>query len=249
MKKNVTFKKRGFNAVLMLSLVLAGFSAHAQQTTGDVAKQAGAKMGDIGDGSTTKQGGAIRVIDNKGTIKYLQVQNGITQITNTAPNGGIVTTWQLGGKLTDNTYIDATNKVFALDGIKLITAADLASTDATTGTAHGTGTGFTLLVRDEATGETKKMLATDLMTSGQTVFTATTGQTAFDVTSGTPAISGVQIPLPTFSKVWVYRNGAKLLAGVDYNISGSTVTIVPNSTEPEDFQIFAGDKIEVQYVK
>ena len=52
-----------------------------------------------GTPGATVQGGAIRVIDNKGTKKYLQVQNGITQVTNTQPDGGVITTWQLGGQL------------------------------------------------------------------------------------------------------------------------------------------------------
>ena len=46
------------------------------------------------------QGGHIRVIDNKGTIKYLtSYKMGLTQVTDSAPDGGIITTWQLGGQL------------------------------------------------------------------------------------------------------------------------------------------------------
>ncbi|PQJ73285.1 hypothetical protein [Polaribacter butkevichii] len=203
---------------------------------------------------TPADGAVVRVIDNKGTIKYFQSNNGITTITSTTPGNLTTTTWQLGGTLTDNTYIDVDGKAFALDGIALIDpATEAASTDATTLSSHGTGTGWTLLVRDEATGETKKMLATDLITSGQTYFTATDGQLAYDVTSAgsNTAMTGSQIPLPEFSKVWVYRNGAKLIAGLDYTIAAasSTVTLVPNTTAPNDWTVYAGDVIEVQYFK
>lgn len=205
----------------------------AQQTAGDIAKEA-----DIVPG-TTNLAGAVRVIDNKGTIKYLQSQNGITMLSNTTADV-TTTTWQLGGTLTDDTFIDVDGNVFALDGIELITT-ELPSTDATTESDAGTGTGYTILVRDEATGATKKLLATDLLQSGQESFTATAGQTAY-------ALTGAPV-LPAFSQVWVYRNGAKLVANLDYTIAADTVTLVPNATVPNDWQVFAGDVIEVQYVK
>ncbi len=70
------------------------------------------------DGSVTK---SIKLIDNKGTIKYLQVKNGLTQITSKNAHNRTVTTWQLGGSLNANTYIKADdNKEFALDGLKLV---------------------------------------------------------------------------------------------------------------------------------
>ena len=137
--------------------------SNAQQTTGDVGK-----VEDLGKSSILD--GTIRVIDNKGTKKFLQVKNGITLLTDATTDGGIVSTWQLGGELTDDTYIDASGAIFALDGIELIdTALSAASTDATDGStaATATGTGWTVLVRDEATGETKKILATDLVEAGQ----------------------------------------------------------------------------------
>lgn len=218
-----TFKK-----VALGIFILTGTVVTAQQTTGDVTKQA-----DIDPGTTTTAG-AVRVIDNKGTIKYLQSQNGITMLSNTT-NNVTTTTWQLGGTLTDDTFIDVDGNVFGLDGIDLI-SSETASTDATTGSDHGTGTGYTILVRDEATGAVKKLLATDLLQSGQENFTATAAQVAYPLT-GSPT-------LPTFSQVWVYRNGAKLLASVDYTVAGSTVTLVENG-----YSVYAGDVIEVQYVK
>lgn len=210
--------------------VLASVAGSAQQTTGDVTKEA-----DV-DPGTTITGGAVRVIDNKGTIKYLQSQNGITMLSNTTANV-TTTTWQLGGTLTDNTFIDADGNVFGLNGIELI-SSETASTDATTASDAGTGTGYTILVRDEATGATKKLLASDLdiIQSGTEAFTATADQTAYALT-GSPV-------LPTFSQVWVYRNGAKLVANVDYTVAASTVTLVENG-----YSVYAGDVVEVQYIR
>ena len=228
-------KKLHYNALLIVFAIFCSTPFFAQQTTGDVPKQ-----GDIVPG-TTVTAGAVRVIDNKGTIKYLQAKNGLTLLSNTSADV-TTTTWQLGGTLTDDTYIDVDGNVFALDGIELVDVTTLAaSTNATDQSDHGTGTGWTLLVRDEATGATKKLLATDLLQSGQEKFTATAGQTAF-------ALKGAPV-LPKFSQVWVYRNCAKLVANVDYTVAASTVTLVPSTAVPNDWQVFANDVIEVHFVK
>jgi len=218
----------GIFAVCLLSFGIAT----AQQTTGDVTKEA-----DIVPG-TTITAGAVRVIDNKGTIKYLQSKNGITMLSNTTADI-TTTTWQLGGTLTDDTFIDIDGNVFALDGLELETGA--ASTDATdeSDAATATGSGYTILVRDEATGETKKLLATDLIQSGQQVFTAAADDTLTYTLTG--------IALPIYSQVWVYRNGAKLLGTTDYTVSGAVVTLDPSGTG--DWAVYANDTIEVQYVK
>lgn len=253
--KNMFFKG------LFALLLLAGTTALAQQTTGDVTKDT-----DINPG-TTVLNGSVRVIDNKGTIKYLQVQNGLTLISNTTSNV-TTTTWQLGGELTDDTYIDADGSIFSLDGLKLETGD--AATSSTTQSGHDASaggnttavpagdTGWTLVVRDEQTGEIKKLLATDLIQSGQTYFTvATDGDTVFDLAGTAPAPTGGTIadlttaaPLPAFAQVSVYRNGAKLLAGVDYTITTpSSVTLVPGTTAPNEWDTLAGDIIEVHYFK
>ena len=166
-----------------------------------------------------EDGGSVKVIDNKGTIKYLQASNGITTFTDTAPNGGVITTWQLGGTLTDDTYIDATGQVFAISGIKAIDATTNPVTDIAA-TAYDS-TGFTLLLRDEATGEFKKMLITD---------------------SGLPALTAGT----TEAKLFVYRNGAKLRSGVDFVATADTVTIQYDAAE---MPMYAGDIVEVQYIK
>jgi len=232
----LNYQKLVKSSIFSITMLAFGI-ASAQQTTGDVAREA-----DIVPG-TTVTGGSVRVIDNKGTIRYLQSKNGITMLSNTT-NDVTTTTWQLGGTLTDDTFIDVDGNVFGLNGIALVDAAtENASTDATTLSDNGTGTGYTILVRDEDTGETKKLLATDLIQSGQESFTTTALQVA------TPAylLTGSPV-LPGFSQVWVYRNGAKLIANVDYTIAASTVTLVPNVTAPNDWALFEGDVIEVQYV-
>ena len=221
-------------AVAALGLLAVG-TVNAQQETGDVATT----NKDIQTGLNK----TVRVIDNKGTIKYLQSKNGITMITNTTTDQ-TTTTWQLGGTLTDATYIDASGAIFALDGIAL--EAGAASTNAVSGeVAKGggaTGTGYTFLVRDEATGETKKLLASSVVQNGHSVFTATAGQTAYDLAALVPAPN-----LASYQKVWVYRNGAKLVANLDYTVAGTVVTLVPSTTAPNDWSVYAGDVIEVQF--
>lgn len=233
MKSQIQLSK--VRTVLLGLFMLTCITLSAQQTTGDVTKQ-----GDVNPGTTTTAG-AVRVIDNKGTIKYLQSQNGITMLSNTT-NNVTTTTWQLGGVLTDSTFIDIDGKLFGLNGLELIdSATESASTNASTESDAGTGTGYTILVRDEATGATKKLLATDLIQSGQEAFTATAAQVAYPL-NGSPV-------LPTFSQVWVYRNGVKLIANLDYTVAASTVTLVPNTTIPNNWAVYAGDVIEVQYIK
>lgn len=247
-----------------IALMLSAGAVRAQQKAGDITKAPNA--------APTTVDGAVRVIDNKGTIKYLQSSNGITTYTNETPAGGVTTTWQLGGTLIDDTDIKSVGKDFSitlesstgadpkegqfiLNGVKanIEAAATEIKTDGTK------GSGFTLLVRDEASGAVKKMLATDLITSGQTYFTAFEGQEEFDVSTGNgstvPGMSYItmvanQIPLPKFDKVWVYRNGAKLIAGLDYTIDDSKVFLNHKvSATPNDWKVYAGDIIEVQYYK
>lgn len=223
--------------IAIAAVAFIGYGAvNAQTTTGDVTKSAEATLGN--------QGGYVRVIDNKGTKKFLQSNNGITMFTDTTPDGGIVTTWQLGGTLTENTVIDTNGNVFSITG-----TADASGDAAATG--YNTA-GYTLLVRDEISGEMKKLLVTDLITSGQTYFTAIAdNQLVYDVSAATanPQMAGAQIPLPDYSKVYVFRNGAKLIANVDYTISGSTVTLDPSGSIGGAWAVYTGDIIEIQYFK
>jgi len=217
---------------MIILLFLGTFAASAQQTTGDIAQQAVS--------TAASSNTAVKLIDNKGTIKYLQVSNGMTSLTNST-NNKTTTTWQLGGSLTSNTYIDVNGNAFALDGLELINSATTAaSTDTTDQSDHGTGTGWTLLIRDEATGKIQKMKATDLIQSGRADYTALAG----DETNGNAVINAVGIPL-NLSKVWVYRNGAKLSAA-DFALTTDTVTVTEVSNS---WELYTGDVFEVQWIK
>lgn len=219
-----------------LVLFLGTSVASAQQTT-DFTKQ-----GDNLAASATATNTSVKLIDNKGTIKYLQVANGLTALTNTTTDKTL-TTWQLGGTLTANTYIDVDGNVFGLDGIELVnTATASASTDAAPGTTHGSGaTGWTLLVRDEATGAIQKLKATDLIQSGFADDTADAGEDTAIVITATGILGSMNR-----GKIWVYRNGAKLIYGTDFTVADDlvTVTAVANS-----WDLYEGDIFEVQWIK
>jgi len=243
--KNLVQKQKMRIAGLCLAIGMS--AAVGAQTTVATGVGSGAKNSAQTNVSGNKA--SVRVVDNKGTVKYLQANNGLTQIVNTT--GDVTTTtWQLGGTLTDNTYIDATGKVFALDGLTL--ASSSASTNAVSGSKNGdsgTATGFTLLVRDEATGAVQKLLVSDLVKGGK-----------YNVDLDDAAKAGadliyVETTLPlNIDKVSVYRNGVKLVAGVDYDnttasTAGSITVKKSNGTDPNDYAFAIGDRIEVQWIK
>jgi hypothetical protein len=218
--------KTNFLKFALCAIVMLGVNAVNAQSTVNVAK--GVK--------------AVKVIDNKGTIKYFQSNNGITQIVNTTADA-TTTTWQLGGQLTNDTYIDATGKIFGLDGLALETGA--ASTNATTGSIHGTtGTGWTLLVRDEATGTTKKLAAESLVSGIKVEYTQVANAAAnVDITvAGLPVLTAGT----TDAKLFVFRNGIKLRSGTDFAVTAGKVTITYSAT---DLPMYAADVVEVQYIK
>jgi hypothetical protein len=234
-------KNNYLKTVMFILVLTVGFSANGQTTDATAATL----VKDAGEGVS------VKVIDNKGTIKYLQTNNGITTITSTTAANKTVTTWQLGGTLTDSTYIDVSNRIFALDGIKLLsptltagaaTTASIASTATSLSSSGGTGTGWTVLIRDEATGETKKLLATDLVTAGRVEFPiAADGDV---VVTATGLANGTSI-----NKISVYRNGAKLRAGVDYTLTNDDeVTLDISAVAPNEWTTYAGDIIEVQWI-
>lgn len=237
MKTTIQIK---FNILILAVCLLTITTINAQRTdtstnaSTDFTKQANTLLG--------KSEGSVKVIDNKGTIKYLQSSNGITVFTDTAPDGGVITTWQLGGTLTDDTYIDATGQVFAISGIKALDAttnpvSDIAATTYDT-------TGFTLMTRDEATGEIKKMLFADFISGIRVEHTQAANATtdvAITVT-GLPTLTAGT----TIAKLFVYRNGAKLRSGTDFNVTAGTVTIIYSAT---DLPMYAGDIVEIQFIK
>ncbi|WP_271405268.1 hypothetical protein [Tenacibaculum soleae] len=251
--KTITNK---FKFALVAVGILAIGTVNAQQTSGNATQADGTtaigKKEDLSKSSPLN--GTVRVIDNKGTKKFLQVKNGLTLLTDTATDGGVITTWQLGGALTDNTYIDATGKVFSLDGLKLVPSTTAAATAATTqsigsngvaiagsGTA-ATETGWTVLIRDEATGEINKLLVSDLVKTGRAEFPI--------AADGDTAVTAAGLALGTdINKISVYRNGAKLRAGVDYSLTADdTITLDTSIAAPNDWTTYAGDLIEVHWI-
>jgi hypothetical protein len=240
MKSKIT--KTNFLKFASFAIIMFGVTAANAQSTANVARQIPK---------------AVKVVDNKGTIKYFQSSNGITQIVNTLAGDVTTTTWQLGGTLTDNTYIDATGAAFALDGLALETGS--ASTGATTGSIHGTAAataaaaaGWALLVRDEATGTTKKLLAENLVTGIRKEYTQVANATgAADITLaiavvGLPDLSAPAAATTIAAKLFVFRNGIKLRSGVDFAATAGKVTITYNAA---DLAMYAGDVIEIQYIK
>ena len=231
MKNN--YLKGGLFALMMI----AGIAMQAQTTaTTDAGLSNGA-----GDGVS------VKLIDNKGTIKYLQTNNGITSITSTNSGSATTTTWQLGGTLNSDTNIttgDNEFKItldsgdeFVLDGVVQETGS--ASTATTIATS-----GWTILVRDETTGEVRKLLASDLVSGIRMEHVQVLDASA------NVAITVLGLPVltagTTLAKLYVYRNGAKLRSGTDFTATADTVTITYSAT---DLPMYTGDVIEVQYIK
>ncbi|MFN5325759.1 MAG: hypothetical protein ACK5AB_09880 [Bacteroidota bacterium] len=91
------------------------------------------------------------------------------------------------------------------------------------------------LVVSESDGTLRRVTAESLLQSGDQNFNAVAGQSAYAVTNMPAAVS----------KVWVYRNGVKLLPTVDYTIASGQV----NFTSSISSLVAAGDVIEIQWVK
>lgn len=271
--------KKQLKLVAFTVLMLVAGIANAQQTSGSITKTAGDKGNDKGANKV------VRVIDNKGTIKYLQSKNGITMLTNET-NEVTTTTWQLGGTLSTNTTISfgtgVSSPTFTLDGKKFTlenigtvssTAVDGNAVTATADTsATATQTGWTFLVRDEQTGEVRKMLASDaLKVQSFHAITTVANTNAADGSTysattlgGSGATDGLKldgIVLTDYRKVEVFRNGAKLRAGaavgprVDYYLSndGTNTYVkfnqISTTSSIHFWQFYLEDEIEVHYTK
>ena len=212
-------------SILLGGLMLFVSSLGLAQTTSDIAK-----------GSNT-----VKVIDNKGTIKFLQSSNGITTLTNTTSDV-TTTTWQLGGSLDDDVNITTGAQEFKLtlnDGTNQGTFV-IAGIETAASTS-----GYTLLVRETSTGEVQQLTTTDLVQSGYAKDTADSTEEANNeiviTSTGIPALSGNE------GKISVYRNGTKLLHSTDFSVDTSAGTTTVTGTS--DFSIITGDVFEVQFVK
>ncbi|MFZ3564336.1 hypothetical protein [Tenacibaculum finnmarkense] len=191
---------------------------------------------------------AVKSVDNKGTIKKVQVLNGLTQVT----DANNVTTFQLGGDLVAPTTItsDAANgKALNIKGIAGVSAADMVGPDINLKPAANFGTaGLTLMVRDEKTGEIKKLLAADVA-----AYLETLAKNVYEekVLNAAPApadytIAVTDLPIPVLLKparLFVYRNGVKLRqSDLDFTTTAGSVIIKQAAVT-----LYKDDVIEVQY--
>jgi len=242
MKTSINLKTRKMKnnylkLVMMAAVMLSASIGFAQTTAGDITVGANAGLGTSG---TT-----VKVIDNKGTVKYLQSNNGITTFTNTTPAGGVVTTWQLGGTLTTATTINT-------NGPNTLAIAGLEAEGGIAATAGGVA-GYALVVQDGA-GKLKKLYAADILagaaiTGIRTNATQTADATAvFNITvAGLPIITdGTGGGVANDFKLSVYRNGVKLRFGIDFTATAvNTLNILWNAV---NLPIYNGDIIEIQYL-
>jgi len=153
-----------------------------------------------------------------GQLKYISASslfNALTFDNGLTKTGNLV---ELGGTLTKATTIvtDATNNL-KITGLQ----SGALATDS--------------LVVSSSDGTLKRVTAESLLQSGNQFFTSTGGQTLYSVSN---------MPV-TASKVWVYRNGAKLIPVTDYITAAGQV----NLTASIGSLVVAGDYIEVQWVK
>ena len=162
---------------------------------------------------------SLMVVDpSTGQLKFISpttLFNSLTFENGLTKNGDVV---ELGGNLSKATTIgtDATNTL----KITGLTGGNLA-TDS--------------IVVSAQDGTLKRVTAETLLQSGNQSFLATAGQANFTV-SGMPA---------TASKVWVYRNGVKLIPTADFTIAAGQITF----TTAIAALVAKDDYIEVQWVK
>jgi hypothetical protein len=162
---------------------------------------------------------SVMVVDpSTGQLKFISASslfNALSFGNGLTKTGNLV---ELGGDLTKETVIgtNATNKL-RITGLE---SGSLA-TDS--------------LIVSASDGTLKKVTAETLLQSGDESFSATAGQSAFDVVNMPSAVS----------KIWVYRNGVKLIPTADYTVAAGKV----NLTASISSLIAVGDAIEVQWVK
>lgn len=161
---------------------------------------------------------SVMVVSPDGTLKWISASklfNALTFENGLTKDGNTV---KLGGALNEATTIttDATN-VLKIAGLQ-----------------SGNAAADSLVVAG-SDGTLKRVTRETLLQSGDVQTIATANQTNVTVT-GMPANP---------SKVWVYRNGAKLMSGVDFTTAAGAVTLTPTI----DWSVVAGDIIEVQWVK
>ena len=232
--------KINYLKLAILSLILTfGFSVNAQNSDPSTG---------VGQGDSA--GPSIKLIDNKGTIKYMQSNNGITTVTSSADGNKTTTTWQLGGTLIDATTITTTadTGTFTIDGeefsLENIATTGVEKATTTSAVSAENNSGYTILVRNEKTGNIEKLLATNLISGIRVEMTQETNATA-DVpitVEGLPTLNTGS----TIAKLFVFRNGIKLRSATDFVATAGIVTITYDAA---DLPMYADDIIEIQYIK
>jgi hypothetical protein len=261
MKKEFT---KEWMKVVSIGLVFTAFTSGMNAQTADgstgIVKLTGSALT-----ATTKAGFSVRVVDNRGTVKFLQSNNGITTINNIDAGGNAVTTWQLGGQFTNDTKLDfkgadGTVHSFSFDNV---TAVDLTKTDGSqdpasvnsTAVADGK-TGWAVLVRDVATGAVKQLLASDLVKGGSTFaklnsgslatgWTDATYDAATFLAGGNVVFTESSLPIDV-NKISIYRNGSKLIGSAaattpDYTLSDVTPGSVKIAIKATNGNVADGD--------
>jgi len=158
------------------------------------------------------------VIDPSGQLRLISPSHLLTALT--AKNGLTKTgdIIELGGALIKPTVITAGSvNTLAIEGLQ----------------PGSTGADSLVLV-NPTTGVLTRASAATLLQSGDRNFTATAGTTSYAV-AGLPG---------DVTRVWVFRNGVKLLATTDYTVSGTNVSFTEAG-----YTLVTGDVIEVQWVK
>jgi hypothetical protein len=204
-----------------------------------VGSTAMAQTTDANDANINRYGEAdkiVKLVDNKGTIKYLQSNNGITTITSTSSGHETTTTWQLGGELIEDTTIKLGDNEFGFEGV----GEDKEER--------------TLLVLDD-NNNLKKVelneiagLVTGVYKPHTVVETDIT-----DASSDPPVTKNLDITvegIPEITtkadsnafKLSVYRNGIKLRIIEDFTVAEGKVTII---TKP----LYKDDEFEIHYIE
>lgn len=169
-------------------------------------------------GSNTQD--SVMVVDpSTGQLKFMSASslfNALSFDNGLTKTGNLV---QLGGALVKSTEIVTS----ATNTLKI------------SGLESGNLTTDSLVVSGGTDGTLKRVKAESLLQSGDQNYTATAGQSAFTVLNMPTAVS----------KVWVYRNGVKLLPTTDYTVGSGEI----NFTASISALVVAGDIIEIQWVK
>jgi len=173
---------------------------------------------------------SVVVVDaTTGVMKRMSLASAVKAANGLTKSGDTV---KLGGNLIENTKI-------TLNGKSLTLTTSATDSIKVENLRSGSLTTDSIVVANGVDGTLRRVSASSLLQSDEQKFIATANQLTYAVPK-----------LPTdATRVWVFRNGVKLVVGEDYSVAGTTVTLTPSATVPYDWAVFAGDKIEVQWVK